>query len=461
MTNFGMQAIYNGYTLENVELETFSKEPQFTEAGTLESYNVTITVKGYVKNATAAAHAVSTTAIALALEKPKQDFYLKDAEGTPNTLYSLTPAMCLSGSGPVLKYEISDGNGFNFWLTITATGNIPPGGSGSTLVDDYKDRYTKDSTGIRTWTRTGTMRNSSAWADEAAAFTSTDPAPSASLWEFVDSDGELDSDKKLFEYSFTYQQFWKKRPSYFKKFGYTVSTSEDGRRKDIHLSATVAPEFISSGQENTDLEKQARDWARDEIPDDAIIRTIESSVSPRTGECTVGIHAIAAYNGDVIEWTQSVNRQGEVPYVIHVPLDGSAPWTVFTGGKVEETSVSGRIVGLRSYHDGDIPKPLNAYGWSTTRHDPELGPDGNLVYAVDYSYRVPENIDVGGGGDSGGSGGGASGRSGRSGAWNPSQPRNVLTFGEIGGFTTGGLVQGAVGGLFGTNPQTQIKFRIT
>jgi len=432
----GMYASYNSYTFDHCEVSV-THSPKYSKGGALESYDVDYSIASWIKCTTSAAQKTAVDAIRAALGEGGQTLTIKNEGATGTTVYSFGASDC-NGHGPFVSYQFPDRAGTvgnNFWVSFSVSGNTPPEGSGDTLTDEYNDNYQSDATKRLQWTRSGTQRVSTAWEDQDAAFSSTLPSYDSSTWELVSRSGKLDEDKKVFEYSYTFTEKWEDLPAQFAVCNYTTSRSRRGMKDEVSFNASVKPNFDTYSSIDA-LEEDAIAWAKSKFPKDAEISTISSSPSNRNGECSISIVGVAAPKGNRIEFTETKSRSFRTPHVIHNPMKGDeAPWGVTTGAEVKLTNVSGRMVGLTDYPSPPT-FPMDAWNATTAYEHPYEGPEGNLLFAVSYSYTTYENIDLapasGGPGAGGGGGGGASGRKKPSGG----RGGNKIKMGDISGFSS-------------------------
>lgn len=451
----GYYITWAGQTIEYCTV-TVDHKPRYTSAGSLESYDYTYKISAWMRYSSTSDMVTAIGTIRTALNTGGGTLKIYDTAGT--TAYSFAPSDC-NGDGPYASYSFAETAGNSFRLEMEFTGNVPPTGSGET-VDDYSDDYSADATGQYTWTRAGTLRNSSAWTDQADALADADPAPSASIWELVSKTGQLDEDLKKLEYTFVYQQYWEKQSSEWKESRYDININRTGMVDEITLTGTVSPAYAIGAAES--LEERAITWAKGKLPSKTVVTQISTSLDKRGGACSVTLSGIRPGEQSVdnlVEISETRTTSGRVPFVIHRPLNGGNPKPDILGKAVEEQHISGRRVGLGKYPS--MPDMSSFWEYEKTYEDPSVTESGDTLYPISYSYTIYTNLKVENAGAGGMIGGGAGGNGIGGGGQPAGGGRNVVTFGDIGGFTTGGLVQGAVGGLFGASPKNVVKFRIT
>ena len=440
----GYYITYNSLTVEycNVSVD---HSPRFTSAGSLESYDYSYRVSAWMRYTSTANMVTAIAAIRTALNTQKKDLVIYDTAGV--TAYSFGASDC-NGDGPYVKYSFPETAGNSFRLDMEFSGNVPPGGSGTDIVDDYSDDYSADATGRYTWTRTGTRRNSSAWTDQDDALDDADPAPSESTWEFVSKTGKLDEDLKKLEYTFVYQEFWEKQSAEWKESDYTINITRNGATDDITFSGTVKPSFAIGGAES--LEDRAISWAEGKMPSGATITNIGTSLDKRAGSCAVSMTAIRATTGDLVEETYSDTTNSHTPFVIHRPLNGGTPKADICGAPIIERHVRGRLVGLTGYPDASIPD--DAWDSEKTKENPQMTVSGGILFPMSYSYSVYLNVDMnsGGGGGGGGAGGGGIGGGGQ-----PAGGGGLSV--KLDDLWNGGLINAVAGGIAGTRKNFATK----
>jgi len=438
----GYYITYNSLTIEYCNINV-DHSPRFTSAGSLESYDYSYRVSAWMRYSSTSTMVTGIAAIRTALNTPKKDLVIYDTAGV--TAYSFGATDC-NGDGPYVKYSFPETAGNSFRLDMEFSGNVPPGGSGTGIVDDYSDDYSADATGRYTWTRTGTRRNSSAWTDQDDALDDADPDPSASTWEFVSKTGKLDKDLKKLEYTFVYQEFWEKQSAEWKESNYSISVNRTGLLDELTLSGSVSPTFLIGGAES--LESRAISWAEGKVPNGYIITQKNTSLDKRAGSCSVSLTGIKAgpqSSGGVVEISETNTTNSHTPFVIHRPMNGDTPKADIVGADIIERRVSGRQVGLGGYPDISTSSfPSEAWDKEITREEPQTTEGGRVLWPISYSYSVYVNVKMNrghrhndGGGGGGIGGGGQPAGSGDSGS-------GGVSLSDLWG---GGLVKAVAGGL--------------
>lgn len=436
----GATAVYNGTTLDCVTW-TESFEPVIEE-GALIRYQRSFTFSGRLLYSNYSAYSTGIAAVVTSYSTAGQTLTIVDPSS--NTMRSFGASDCVD-DGPHCTFEFRDPLGYGFWVDVTCTGGVAPAGSG-TIADTYEDRYSYDEQNVCTLTRTGTRRVTTAITDVPAALDAVDPDPGDG-WELTGREGTLDEDAKELSYSITYREVFEEVPSGFKTFEYSLSTAKDGYQHAITLSASGGIDMNNKG----DIENMAdtlESWAKGKIPDGAKITSITPVEDKRAGTCSITVSAISAVAGDVVEASEQRTTTKNADYVIRKRAGGGGSWIVDLGDADEVYSVSGHKVGLSAY-----PKvSVTGRSRSETYSDPVKGPDGEMLYRVDYSYSTP----LVGGGPSGGNavgGGGAGAGAGSSGgsSGGAQPPRGTgagFTIGNVSGFSSG-AISGAVGNIAG------------
>ena len=370
----GCYASYNSLTLDYVQ-PTINQDPVLDTDGALTHYAKTISFRAFFSYATYAAWNTGRNAIDTALKVDGQTLTITDPSS--NTLWSFGASDCI-GDGPIVKYSYVDSHGYTFWVNVEVTGGIPPGGSGTT-VTTYEDKYAYNKLDRVTYTRTGTMRSSTAYASSDAAMTASDPSP-GSTWEYVSKEGTLDKDAKELKYTWVYIEAYETLPSEFASLEYTLSHTQDGKRKDVTLSASAGVDFDGANVDG--LRDKLRDWGKGKLPDGARISALSTTLDKRNGSCTLDIAATAPVSGDIVASTQTSTIDRTEDFVIRRRLGGGGSWKQRTGDPITVERISGTAVGLTGY-----PPGLQG-DWdrlSNTKGAPTSGPEGQLLYPISYS----------------------------------------------------------------------------
>jgi hypothetical protein len=429
----GCNASYNSETFDYVQ-PVESWEPVFVD-GEVERYNRTITFSAWRNYANFSAYNTGKGNLETRLTTPGQT--LKVYDTSSNELISLANTDCI-GDGPNIRYEIRDAVGYSFWVDVEVTAGIEPAGGGGTPVDTYKDKYEYDQQDRMTYTRSGTQRVSSAYADIDAAMTAVDPSPSGN-WEYLSKDGELDEDGKMLTYNWKYIEYFEQLPSQFKSLEYNIAHSKDGRADEIIFTASAGVDYDDGDVDG--LPDTLYEWGKEQLPEDAKILSKDHRLDKRNGQCSITIRAAATISGDYYEFSETRSISRNEVYVIRSKLGGGGIWKQRTGDPITTQTVSGRIVGLNAYPP--IPSPWDHLDYSYI--SPHRGPEGDLLFPIVYSNEKILISDTpmgpGGGGPGGGGGGGDGGGGGGEGGG------GTIAIGDIGGFTS--FIGNAVGGMFG------------
>lgn len=435
----GCNALYNSETFDYVQpVEKW--EPVFV-GGEIERYNRTVTFSAWRNYANYSAYNTGKTNLETRLTEPGQTLAVVDTSS--NSLISFAAADCI-GDGPNVRYSIRDAQGYSFWVDVEVTGGVEPAGGAGTPVDTYTDKYEYDQQGRITYTRSGTQRVASAYADIDTAMGIVDPAPSGD-WEYLSKDGTFDEDGKMLTYTWKYIEYFEELPNQFKSLEATMSHSKDGRADEIVFTATVGVDFDDGDVDG--LEDALYDWAKEQLPEDAKILSYTPRLDKRNGQCSISVRAAATISGDYYEFSETRSVSRNEVFVIRSKLGGGGIWKQRTGDPITVQTVSGRIVGLNSYPP--IPSPWDHLDYS--RISPHRGPEGDLLFPIVYSNEKILISDTpmgpGGGGPGGGGGGGGGGGAGGGG---------TIFVGEVGpgglGVTFGGgSLGGATWGWGGTS----------
>ena len=443
-------ATYAGTTFSTITWT--ERHDPVIESGATTGYTRTYAFSSRFLYANYSAYSTGIAAVTTSLTTPAGTLLIKDP--SDNQLRSFAASDC-ADDGPHVKFSIRDVLGYGFWVDVEISGGLPPAGSGTT-VDQYEDKWEFDTQGAGTYTRTGTKRSSTAYTSIAAALTAAAPSPD-NTWELDAKDGTLDEDMKELKYAFRYKQYFETIPSAFKEFSYSMSHGRDGRKDDIRLTASGGVDYANKSSIES-MAETLESWAKGKIPKDAKISSISPVENKRDGTCSITIEAVAGIGGDVLEEGESRTTTRNADYVIRKRAGGGGAWIVDLGDRDDVYEVSGYKIGLNNYPAVSV----SGRSQRETYHDPVKGPDGELIYRVDYSYSTPlvgagfgggQNAQGGGGGGGGGAaGGGTSGSvpTGTGGGFGVNNGSNGGLWGNQSGFSTGGLVSGAAGGISGT-----------
>jgi hypothetical protein len=381
--------------------------------------------------ATIGAYQTGRAAIQTALETPGSDFSYQDP--SDNAIEELAAADCI-GDGPIPQYEIMNEHGLTFDVHVVIRGGVEPQGGGGTPTDTYEDRYRAGQNGRWTWTRTGTLRSSTAFDDQDDAEDTADPSPSASSWEFVQKEIKLDEDKKGVNYIFEYVEPFERLPGNLKSWDYQISESKNGLRNDITITGTGGVGY--DGKKVDGLPATVIKEAKTKLPKGAKVSNISTRLDKRNGTCSFTLTAVKAEGGDLVEFEMVSTTRKDEDYRIIKRLGGGGHWTQKMGDDDIVQIKRGYKIGLKGYPS------VSEFGQhiQTDKHSPFEGPDGKMLYRIDfYGEKRGAKGPAGGGGGGGGGGGAGGGSNSATGGGGGSTSGGTITVGPISGFSTFGL----------------------
>lgn len=419
MAGSGHYGTYNGFDLDWLDYN-IEHSPVYSE-GVVVRYDkkIKFATKVQYDDYTAYSHATTGAAKLLeALMTPGKDFTIKDGDG--NTVWDLTASDCI-GDGPTVVPTIRDQVRYSFWMDIEVTGGVEPEGGSGTPVDTYSDSYTWDKQYRKTFTRNGTRRTTTAWDDEDAALEAVKPSPSGN-WEYLSRSGELDEDGKTLTYTYRFIEYFKQLPSQFANLTMSLQEQKNGLANVFTFACSAGSEH---GKGSGNLKDELVSWAREQIPENGKLATINSSYNERDGQCSVTLSGTSPVAGDIVAKGETITEERRADIKIHKRLGGNGWWLQTIGDEDVTRRSEGYKVGLSGYPTVRQSGPNS----SVTRHPPEYGPDGQLLFRVSYVHEYFEGPGTagsggeGGGGGSGGPGGGGGGSFGRG--------RGTITVGNI------------------------------